>query len=145
MTRPWLILTQLIMWALYLSRYTDIKGHMTNHKYEECVSLLRINTQPALCVSVNLSWWCYWTDLPPSFIDYFCCFHSHTEKVWLWLQGADLFSSVGFSTLRAASTQLWKNHTWWELWNNAASGMFPRWPVGSGGGPTNCWWSLWVV
>lgn len=23
------------------------------------------------------------------------------------------------------------HHTWWELWNIAASGMFPRWPVGS--------------
>lgn len=39
-------------------------------------------------------------------------------------------SSLGFSTVRAASARLWKNHTWWELWNNAASGMFPRWPGG---------------
>jgi len=53
----------------------------------------------------------------------------------MWLQAAHLLSSVGFSTLSAESACLWKNHTWWELWNNAVSGMFPRWPVGSHEGP----------
>lgn len=47
---------------------------------------------------------------------------------WLRLQGADLLSP------RHSARE--RNHTWWELRNNAASGMFPRWPVGYDGGPT---------
>ncbi len=101
------------------------------------VSLCAEATQPTCSLSelypavkVPLNW--------PSVVIYRLLFLfplTHSE-VWLRLQGADLLSSVGFSTVRAASTRLWKNHTWWELWNNAASGMFPRWPAGSDGGPT---------
>lgn len=36
----------------------------------------------------------------------------------------------------ALNTEGKKTHTWWELWNNAVSGMFPRRPVGCDGGPS---------
>lgn len=68
---------------------------------------------------------------------YLCYSHSHT--VTSGCDYKELISSPQWDSpwsVQQASTLLWKNHTWWELWNIAASGMFPRWPVGSDGGPT---------
>ena len=74
-----------------------------------------------ICMFVMSLSWCYWTDRP------------------LLMSGCDykeLISPPRWDSPRSErALSLWKNHTWWELRNNAASGMFPRWPVGSDGGP----------
>lgn len=55
------------------------------------------------------------------------------SEVWLKLYGAvRLQQDSHAGDVRGAT------HTWWELWNNAVSGMFPRRPVGSDGGLSCC-------
>lgn len=63
-------------------------------------------------------------------------FYSHLHTVKSGCDYKELISSPWWDSPRSVqwAPGLWKNHTWWELWNNAVSGMFPRWPAGSDGG-----------
>lgn len=77
---------------------------------------------------------CCWTD--PSLSTFAIPTHSQWSLVEITRSWSVLSGILhGPCSERSA---LEKNHTWWELWNNAASGMFPRWPVGSDGGPCGC-------
>lgn len=58
------------------------------------------------------------------------------SEVWLKLYGAVRLQQDSPQSMQGNVRGA--THTWWELWNNAVSGMFPRRPVGSDGGPSCC-------
>lgn len=77
---------------------------------------------------------------PPAFTIHFFYFHSlAVQSGWNYKELiCPLRDSPRSMHALGSAKKKKKTHTWWELWNNAASGMFPRWPVGSDGGPSGC-------